>query len=310
MFLSIIIPVYNVEKYIKRCLLSCLQQNIPSYMYEIIIVNDGTQDDSMNIVNSIRNKEHNITIINKSNGGLSSARNAGLKIAKGDYIWFIDSDDFVEINILKQIEHIITDNNPQVIVLDAEIIYENNNHKEIKKRALTPGIIVSGSEVYHKSFVYPYSGAQFYLYRTSFLKENDLQFIEGKLYEDILFTSQILALAWKCIYIDQVVYYYCIRDGSITNSTITTRHCGDLLAICDNLNFTINKYSDNTTAKSVLYDSIARSAGVFYHYRWRFLKTRQEKKVMAHEFKRRKYWLKAILKSKKFKYLISYLLIR
>lgn len=102
MKLSIVIPVYNVEKYVSECLDSCLEQNIDITDYEIIIVNDGSTDNSANLIN-LYAKQSNIIIINQENLGLSAARNAGMKIAKGEYIWFVDSDDWIEPGILKRI---------------------------------------------------------------------------------------------------------------------------------------------------------------------------------------------------------------
>ena len=103
MKISLIVPVYNVEKYIEKCLLSCLKQDIPQSDYEIIVVNDGSPDSSLAIAERIAAAATNIIIVSQKNGGLSAARNTGLKIAKGDYIWFIDSDDTIKENCLKSI---------------------------------------------------------------------------------------------------------------------------------------------------------------------------------------------------------------
>ena len=102
MKLSIVIPVYNVEKYVSECLDSCLEQNVDITDYEIIIVNDGSTDNSANLIN-LYAKQSNIIIINQENLGLSAARNAGIKIAKGEYIWIVDSDDWIEPGILIRI---------------------------------------------------------------------------------------------------------------------------------------------------------------------------------------------------------------
>lgn len=95
MKLSIIIPVYNVERYLRQCLESCLSQDVPKSQYEVIIVNDGSPDNSQAIIDEYSSKYDNVRVLKKKNGGLSSARNAGLNIASGDYIWFVDSDDWV-----------------------------------------------------------------------------------------------------------------------------------------------------------------------------------------------------------------------
>lgn len=101
--LSIIVPIYNVEKWLPDCLDSLLSQNIPLEAYEIICVNDGSSDDSLGVLCRYAQKYSNITIINKSNGGVSTARNAGIDAAKGKYLWFVDSDDKIRVNILKDI---------------------------------------------------------------------------------------------------------------------------------------------------------------------------------------------------------------
>ena len=106
MFISLVIPVYNVEKYIDNCIKSCLEQNIQDEDYEIIIINDGTKDKSMDKVDIYYKQYPNlIKIYNQENKGLSAARNLGLNMANGDYIWFIDSDDWITTNCLAEIRY-------------------------------------------------------------------------------------------------------------------------------------------------------------------------------------------------------------
>lgn len=96
-FLSIIVPIYNAEKYIEECLNSCLAQDIDSSDYEIVCVNDGSEDNSLDILKKYE-KSHNIVVVDQKNAGVSSARNKGLLSAKGDFVWFVDSDDFIRQN--------------------------------------------------------------------------------------------------------------------------------------------------------------------------------------------------------------------
>ena len=96
MKLSIVIPVYNVEKYVNRCLLSVLNQKVSSNEYEIVIVNDGSTDSSLSIVEEMIESYNNVILVSQENAGLSAARNRGLLLAKGDYIWFVDSDDWID----------------------------------------------------------------------------------------------------------------------------------------------------------------------------------------------------------------------
>ncbi len=108
MQLSIIIPVYKVEKYIRDTLQSIYRQQYDENLFEVIVINDGTPDDSMRIVAEFTNKHANLHIINQKNQGLSCARNAGLKIAQGEYVWFVDSDDTVtEESIVQVLESMV-----------------------------------------------------------------------------------------------------------------------------------------------------------------------------------------------------------
>ena len=109
--LSLIIPMYNVELYIEKCLNSCINQDLSADEYEIIIVNDGSKDNSLSIAESIAQKHNNVRIITQTNGGLSSARNTGLINSRGEYIWFIDSDDWIEPNVLKELYTTASNNN-------------------------------------------------------------------------------------------------------------------------------------------------------------------------------------------------------
>ena len=103
MKLSIIVPMYNVELYIEKCLLSCLNQDLPASDYEIIVVNDGSPDSSLAIAERIASLYDNLTIVSQKNAGLSAARNKALSLAKGKYVWFVDSDDRIQENCLRYI---------------------------------------------------------------------------------------------------------------------------------------------------------------------------------------------------------------
>ena len=108
MKLSIIIPVYNVEQYLKTCLDSVLHQNIAISEYEVIVVNDSSPDGSLAIAEEYARKNSNIKIVTRPNGGLSAARNTGLEHALGEYVWFVDSDDWIEENCLSRLLSIAT----------------------------------------------------------------------------------------------------------------------------------------------------------------------------------------------------------
>lgn len=110
MLISFIVPVYNTELYLEECLDSILNQNISHDEYEIICINDGSTDGSSEILHNYASKYHNLVVIDKANGGVSSARNAGIDVAKGEYIWFFDSDDVLKSDSLLSLKSIITEN--------------------------------------------------------------------------------------------------------------------------------------------------------------------------------------------------------
>ena len=131
MLLSIIIPIYNIEKYIEKCVSSCLQSSQVSY--EIILVNDGTKDGSMDVIRHMSNLP-NISIINQENQGLSVARNTGLSKAKGKYVWFVDGDDWIEPNSIQLLAAKLNNDTPDVLAFDVNI------HKTSLKMKTVSGV--------------------------------------------------------------------------------------------------------------------------------------------------------------------------
>lgn len=128
---SLIIAIYNVEKYLDDCLISVCNQNLSSNEYEIICVNDGSTDQSLKIIEKYQASSTNIKIINQKNKGVSSARNAGLKAAMGEYIWFIDGDDMIAPNCLKQLYEILLKNNLNILCFIYLTIDEAYTYKQL-----------------------------------------------------------------------------------------------------------------------------------------------------------------------------------
>ena len=176
MKLSIIVPVYNVERYIVKCVKSLLHQNFDDY--EIIVVDDGTQDKSIEVLQEAV-CDSRITIIHQSNAGLSAARNTGITHSKGEYLWFVDSDDWIAENCLSDIIGCLTGCdvlyfNSHYNVAESGTIVAKLNYKETNGRFLSM-----------RDVCYP---VQYYIYRRTFLVENSLRFEVGVLHEDTLFT--------------------------------------------------------------------------------------------------------------------------
>lgn len=233
MKLSIIVPVYNVEDYIANCLDSLLIQDIHHNDYEIIIVNDGSKDGSDKIANDYDRKHANIHIVNRENGGLSAARNTGLKHAKGEYVWFVDSDDWIEANCLKMLIYLLDKNELDTLCFGVKF-YHNAEHVDCSN---TPTEhreqVMCGADFVLKANMIPAAWAA--VYRRSFLVENNLAFYEGILHEDEEFTPRAYFLAKKIMYSHQHVYYYRQREGSIMKSARNAKRAVDFLKIADSL---------------------------------------------------------------------------
>ncbi len=212
--ISVIIPVYNVEKYLKKCVESVLSQTLKDI--EIILVDDGSPDNCPIICDEYAKKDNRIVVIHKQNGGLSDARNAGMRIAKGKYIGFVDSDDYIEPDMFEKMYQIADKDGSDVVVCNIWLDYEYKNCKNSYWPLVANGS-VSKDEIYNYMYKYP-SYAVNKIYKRSFLCENNIDFIKGYLYEDVPFFTQVMLLAKKVSYcIDNLYFYRLGREGAITN---------------------------------------------------------------------------------------------
>lgn len=212
MFLSIIIPVYKVEQYIERCIDSCLNQNISTLEYEIIVVDDGSPDNSGSIADRYAQKYKNIRVIHKKNGGLSSARNCGLEESTGDYIWFIDSDDWIAENKLSLIITSIQRYNPDAIRIEAENVDGANSTPFY---TLENNTITSGKETL---LALTLPCVPFFIWKRSVFIDNNQKFVEGILHEDMEFTPRVICMCKRVLNIAEVLYFVYVNLESITKS--------------------------------------------------------------------------------------------
>lgn len=210
---SLIVPVYNTELYLEKCIDSILNQTYNDY--EIIIVNDGSTDGSKKMINKYcKEFPSKIKSIHKKNGGLSSARNKGVKKAIGEYILFVDSDDYIEKNLLLTLAKKLKDE-PDLVRFQIKEIRDN---KVCMYREL-PFETVKGDTAFKKIVKYHYvENAWCYLYKTKFYKDNKFEYAEGKYHEDFGLTPLIIMKALKVKSIGYVGYNYVIRSGSIMTS--------------------------------------------------------------------------------------------
>lgn len=220
---SIVIPVYNVEKYLEQCLQSVQNQTFTDF--EVICINDGSTDNSLEIINSSEVSKHpNFQIINQKNSGLSAARNAGICAAKGDYIFLLDSDDFIAVNTLEVLNENV--DNQDFIWFSGKVFFEDTKIEIIDK--LFSESTISGWDYYNKYALVPrrfhFVTAVLRLYRRKFLIENNLFFRQGIYHEDNLFTPICCYYAENVKVIPDVLYFYRIRAGSITQNESLNAH--------------------------------------------------------------------------------------
>ena len=211
--ISIIVPVYNVERYLGKCINSILNQTFADF--ELILVDDGSTDRSGYICDDYKKKDNRIKVIHKENGGLSSARNAGLDIAKEKYIGFVDSDDFINKNMYEFLYKDIKVNNSDIAICDYEEVYENEkgiNYQESNSSTLVLTNIEALWKIYDKKG-WNYVIAWNKLYKKYLF--DDIRFPIGKIHEDEMIAHEVLYKANKITYNNKKLYYYLQRENSI-----------------------------------------------------------------------------------------------
>lgn len=205
---SIVIPVYNVEDYIKECLDSIMNQTFKDY--EVIVVNDGTKDNSMDIV-----KKYKVKTINQENGGLSAARNNGAKHAKGEYLLFIDSDDTIEPDLLKELAEATSDK-PEVIRFQIQEMYEDKSKKEFKETGFNT---CKGEKAFSKICKYHFvENAWSYCIKRSYYEKEKYEFAKGMIHEDFGLMPLVIMKASRVKSIEYIGYNYRQRQNSIMST--------------------------------------------------------------------------------------------
>lgn len=223
MKLSIIIPVYNTEKYIEKCIRSIEKQDINSDEYEVLIINDGSSDKSTDIIKQLQKEYLNIEIYNQKNGGQSSARNLGMNYAKGEYIWFIDSDDYIKENILSFILNIAYANNLDFLSFD--ILVTNSLGEKIERRyenKQIPQGIIKGLDYVKHSYINISPWA--FICKKEIYQKNKIQFINGIIHEDYEFCLHLYQYCNRMQFIEKIVYIYIEKDEGSTTSIKTPSH--------------------------------------------------------------------------------------
>ena len=279
MLLSIIIPVYNVEHYIKTTLQSVFNQNIDETSYEAIVINDGTPDNSMSIVTEFSKKHKNLSIISQDNQGLSCARNAGLQRAKGDYVWFIDSDDTIVNNAIALLFPLMK-MQADIYVFGLKKINEKNGmitEEYATEKTSLFSTMIEGKKIMNKVKKCP---IQRCIFRRDFLLKNNLFFYPKIYHEDIELAPRAFFLA-KSVYVaDFAIYNYLIRMSGSIMSRIKIKSCYDMITIMHNLetfrkNNTYTCYDNAILKREIFIDML-----IFFEYVYRCPDKEEVKKII------------------------------
>jgi glycosyltransferase involved in cell wall biosynthesis len=241
--ISIVIPIYNMQNFLKRCLDSVLQNEYNNL--EIILINDGSTDDSEAICFSYKDKDPRFVYIKKENGGLSFARNVGLDNATGDFIVFLDSDDWLAPNALDVLIKTAQETNAKIIEYRAKITNNTQEETQTKKHH---------KETNKSALLRIYKNRHFGVWNRMVHKSllQQLRFVEGQIYEDVLFTTKLLNNVDEIVYLDQFLYFYFFENTtSLVRGNYSLKQLDHIKSIEQTLQFALENKIDNDLLKAI-----------------------------------------------------------
>lgn len=280
--ISVIIPVYNVETYVKECIESVIQQTYKDL--EVIIIDDGSTDNSGKICDQYAELDRRIMVIHQKNQGVSAARNKGLDIAKGDYIVFVDSDDYIENDMIERLYKALLESSSDLVICNYKEIYEDIKVENEKKGPLKNEILLS-YEAIEKLFE---SGSWYYVvpWNKIYRKElwNQIRFPKGYIHEDEAVIHRIFERCNKIIILEDQLCYYRQHNNSIVHSN-TMQKTDIYYALADRL-----KFLERTVSKA----SLRKLAYQFwYHFPHDFFLCYENKKYKVYKNRMKKALRKA-----------------
>ena len=242
--ISIIVPIYNVEKYLTKCIDSLISQTYQDV--EIILVDDGSHDESARICDEYANKDLRIKVIHKQNGGVSSARNAGLAIAKGEYIGFVDPDDWVSLTMYEDMLTVIKDNSEVDLVICGYDYVKEDGNTDRFYRTREDELLLQKEMMSRMSDLPPTvrHGVVNKLFRKNVI--GAMQFDESlHSSEDVLFVTQYVEKINSAVFVHKPLYMNLIRDGSATRGGLSAEKLAKSFAVHENMYIsTVSKYPD------------------------------------------------------------------
>lgn len=302
MKLSIIIPVYNISSYIERCVQSCLNQDLDYADYEIIVVNDGSTDNSLSVIKPFAEKYKNVTIITQNNKGLSGARNTGLTVANGDYIWFVDGDDWIKENCLKELTDYASHFDCDILAFDAFVITDDNK-QQTSKIVHSESPAMRGLDFLKLNIL---EGVWNNFFSRKLLITHKLEFVEGLIHEDAEFNIRAFSFAQNLVYLPGGFYFYISdRESSIMNVMTLKRAISPIEITSRYMNFieeiglknpdsmVISKKGCIQLNISIIYAAQLNESDRFYYFEEIKRNRRNLCKCLLYSFSPR-YWIQSI----------------
>lgn len=241
MTLSIIVPIYNVESYLKKCIESILAQTYKEF--ELILVDDGSPDNCGKICDEYAKQDNRIKVIHKKNGGLSSARNAGLDKATGEYISFIDGDDFIEKNMYERMLQYLNKYKADIVICEVNDVDEEDNILDKKVRYTSKEAeLMDATEAMRRYLMGEWTASWDKLYKRELF--NEIRFPEGKINEDVAIMLHIFEQTGRIVYIKEALYNYRQRANSITTSHFSIKKFDALENCVNNLQYIKDKHPE------------------------------------------------------------------
>ncbi|MGZ0017103.1 glycosyltransferase family 2 protein [Yeosuana sp. AK3] len=269
MKLSIIVPCYNGENHIIRCLNSLINQDLAENEFEIIVIDDGSTDNSKKVVEDFKKKHKNITLYSQINQGLGAVRNRGMEIAQGDYIYFLDCDDYLAYNTLGTIlKYLIKFDLDllgfKTIVTEALDLFKSNTKSVSQDEIISKGVDFMLKNKFHRY------EAWWYIIKKEYLQESGFKFEEGKFMEDVIFTFKILIEAKRFMFLPIDVHRYFKNPNSIMNNE-SQEHLMKLIEDYVNLIFKFNDLIEyvskkNSSTSLKILENIKHTRSVFTYF--------------------------------------------
>lgn len=247
--ISIIVPIYNVEKELERCVQSIIGQTYDNI--EILLVDDESPDNCPAICDEFAKKDERVHVIHKINGGLSDARNAGLMESTGDYILYVDSDDYIDLDTCERFVEVLKLSDTIDIIVGGAIVHKKDSSKLMVHDSIQSGKIYSANTFVKKAIASLewHAPAWLNLYRRKFLIDNNLLYKKGIYFEDVEMLPRVFLKAEKIACMEGTFYHYVIRENSIMTTKNDQKKKADVIYIHNEWKKLIDEEKDKSLQK-------------------------------------------------------------